>query len=84
MVPMRDQEHQGSFPMNRLHATFAFERLGWTRRKGRESMPDDSSFTRREEEKWDAEYSVLSGDGAYSQCDLKQSRPSEETLVNGN
>jgi hypothetical protein len=49
--------------MNRLHATFAFERLGWTRCKGSKSKPDDSSFARREEEKWDAEYSVPPGDG---------------------
>ena len=63
MVPMRDQEDQGSFPMNRLRATFAFERLGWTRCKGSKSKPDDSSFARREEEKWDAEHSVPPGNG---------------------
>jgi hypothetical protein len=82
MVPMRDQEHQGSFPMNRLHATFAFERLGWTRRKGSKSKPDDSSFARREEEKWDAEYSVPPGNDACSQCGRKKPRPSEVSLAN--
>ena len=39
----------------------AFERLGRTRREGREGKPDHSSFARREKEKWDAEDSVPPG-----------------------
>ena len=48
--------------------------------QGQRSKPDHSSFARRDEKKWDAEYSVPPGDGACSQCDLKQSRPSEKNL----
>jgi len=47
-----------------ISAVLMLERLWRTRRKGTESKPDDSSFARREEEKWDAEYSIPpSGEG---------------------
>jgi hypothetical protein len=55
----------------------AFERLGRTRREGREGKPDHSSFARREEEKWDAEDSVPPSPNAVATrgTRLPQSKP---------